>query len=115
MNWEKIDRFYDLDHPQMRSVPLRQLVNWLVHSFTFLIEVRSDHTGGLVPTGFWCNSDRTRRRELVHVGWSEYKELVRRVSIEDVIAWGFSRDGFGGYQERRSAVGPSPVNIHDYM
>jgi hypothetical protein len=23
MNWEKIDRFYDLDHPQMRSVGRR--------------------------------------------------------------------------------------------
>jgi hypothetical protein len=29
MNWEKIDDFYDLDHAEMRSVPLRELVNWL--------------------------------------------------------------------------------------
>jgi hypothetical protein len=52
MNWEKIERFYDLDDAHVRSVPLRDLVNWLIHSFTFLIDVRSDQAGGLVPTGF---------------------------------------------------------------
>jgi hypothetical protein len=52
MNWEKIDDFYDLDHAEMRSVPLRELVNWPIHSFTLLIDVQSDHAGGLIPTGF---------------------------------------------------------------
>jgi hypothetical protein len=108
MNWEKIDRFYDLDHPQSASVALRELVNWLIHSFTFLIDVRSDHAGGLVPTGFWCNSDRTRRRELVRVGWKDYKELLGRVVHDDVVEISFHQDGLGGYQELRSAVPSSP-------
>jgi hypothetical protein len=126
MNWEKIERFYDLDHAQVRSVPLRQLVNWLIHSFTFLIDVRSDHAGGLVPTGFWCNSDRTRRSrktpgggilpgELVRVGWTDYKELLRRAIHDDVLEISFHRDGHGGYVERRSAVHSGPTNIEDYV
>jgi hypothetical protein len=115
MNWEKIETFYDLDHAHVRSVPLRDLVNWLIHSFTFLIEVRSDHAGGSVPTGFWCNSDRTRRRELVRVGWTDYKELLRRVIHDDVVEISFHRDGHGGYVERRSAVHSGPINIEDYM
>jgi hypothetical protein len=109
MNWEKIDDFYDLDHAEMRSVPLRELVNWLIHSFTLRIDARSDHAGGLIPTGFWCNSDRTRRRELVRIDWTDYKELLRRVIHDDVVEWSFERDGFGTYKERRSAVPRSPA------
>jgi hypothetical protein len=114
MNWEKIERFYDVDHPDVQSVPLRQLVNWLIHSFTFLIDVRSDHAGGLVPAGFWCNSDRTRRHELVRVGWTDYKELLRRVIHDDVVEMSFERDGKGNYQERRSAVHSGPVHLENY-
>jgi hypothetical protein len=77
MNWEKIERFYDLDHAHMRSVPLRDWVNWLIHSFTFLIDVQSDHAGGLVPTGFWCNSDLTRRSRRTKRGCIIPGELFR--------------------------------------
>jgi hypothetical protein len=115
MNWEKIDDFYDLDHAEMRSVPLRELINWLIHSFTLLIDVRSAHAGGLIPTGFWCNSDRTRRRELVRVGWTDYQELLRRVIQDDVVEWSFERDGFGRYKERRSAVPASPTRWEDNL
>jgi hypothetical protein len=60
MNWEQLDRFYDIDNGLKAAVRLRHLTNWIVHSFVFLPEVESDHAGSDRLSAFWCNSDRTR-------------------------------------------------------
>ncbi len=39
-------------------VPLRHLTNWIIHSYVFVPEVRSDHAGSSTLTDFYCNSNR---------------------------------------------------------
>jgi hypothetical protein len=60
------------------------------HSFTFLIEVRSDHGGGPVHTGFGVTqSGHGAVRSFTSAGLIT-RELLRRMSVYDVVSGGFS-------------------------
>ena len=102
-NWDQLERFYNLDAGREQSVPMRLLINWVIHSFAFLVEVRSDLAGGSVPAGFWCNSDRSRAREVVRVGWKEYRRMLDRVIADDVVSMETLRDGYGWLVQLRSS------------
>lgn len=102
-NWEQLERFYDLHAGREESVPMRHLLNWVIHSFVFLVEERSDLAGGRVPAGFWCNSDRSKARDVVRVGWRQYRGMLDRVIADDVVSIVTLRDGHGGHVQVRSS------------
>jgi hypothetical protein len=113
-NWENLDRFYDLDKGHARDVQMRQLVNWIIHSFAFIVEVRSDHASGHVPVAFWCNSDRTRVKEILRVPWVEYKRLLTAVQEDDVVEMQTLRDGKGGHRQLRSNAPLTPQQRENF-
>ena len=110
MKWDRIDKFYELDSGVAGAAPLRYLVNWIIHSFVFLAELRSDLAGGQVIDGFYVNSDRTRRQDLVRVSWSNYRRALDGVVNDDVVESIRLRNGRGDEVELRSAVYLSPAD-----
>lgn len=102
-NWKQLERFYDLRAGREESVPMRHLLNWVIHSFVFVVEERSDLAGGSVPAGFWCNSDRSRTREVVRVGWKDYRGMLDQVIADDVVSMMTLRDGHGRHVQVRSS------------
>jgi hypothetical protein len=71
MNWEKIDRFYDLDHPQMRSVGRRweRVTEWplMIAAVVFLaayaipvLNRMAVYTGSLQDRALLRNSKLSR-------------------------------------------------------
>jgi len=57
MNWDMIDRNYDLESPVSLQQSLAWIANKLVHSFVFM--AMCNEGGGLVSILF--NSDHTRK------------------------------------------------------
>ena len=84
-NWDRIHEFYDLDSPRRNDVPVRHLINWIIHSFVFLLEVRSDLAGGQVFEAFYVNSDRTRKSDLLRIHWAEYRGLIDEVAADHIV------------------------------
>ncbi|NQT21789.1 MAG: hypothetical protein HQ592_18945 [Planctomycetes bacterium] len=60
MNWDHIDRHYDLDRSHQTSRSLIWLANQMVHSYVFIVSV--DETGGL--NGVFFSSDKERNKAL---------------------------------------------------
>ncbi len=108
ITWEKIDRYYDLDSKQTTEVRFRDLLNWIIHTYVFVEHVESDHAGGVRTIGFYCNSDRTRGRELLYVFWNAYKRALWRVANDDVVEICQIRDALGNEAILRSAVPLTP-------
>jgi hypothetical protein len=104
MNWEQLDRFYDIANGLDVAVRLRHLTNWIVHSFVFLAEVESDHAGSDRLSAFWCNSDRTRGSEVIRVAWPDYRRAVQLVVDDNVVSAIMLRDGQGSYRQLLSAA-----------
>lgn len=107
MNWERVDRFYDLDRPSLGRVPLRRLVNLLIHSYVFGITRNvglDEYSSRPSPmTDFLVNSDQSRK-ELFRIGWHDYRIAAHRIVEDDVIALTTHRDGHGGETALRSAI-----------
>ena len=104
MHWDQVERYYDLEAGREETVLIRDLMNWLVHSFTFIVESRSDRAGACWPSGFYCNSDRTRRRSLIRVDWADYRQLLASVAGDDVVSMTTLRNGKGDMRQLRSNV-----------
>jgi hypothetical protein len=82
LSWRDADEYYDFDTNLHRKLPLRSLVNRLIHSYAFLV-VGAYDGDATDPSAFFFNSDKTSG-ELFHVQWEEYKlavQLVRRGTI----------------------------------
>ncbi len=93
MNWEQLDRFYDLSAGAPERVRLRDLTNWIIHSYVFVPEVRSDHAGSSTLTGFYCNSDRLRADRLLRVAWPDFRTAMQAVAHDDIVDMVTVRDG----------------------
>lgn len=109
MNWERLDQHYDLAAGRSERVPMRHLVNWIIHSFVFIPEVRSDHAGSELITGFYCNSDRLRNDRVVRVSWESFRGLLDGVARDDVIDVVTVRDGRGREAQLRSSLPIGPA------
>lgn len=92
MNWDKIDRLYDLSHCAKASVSLREFCNQIVHSFVFLPCFDGD-SGGL--SGIFVSSDREKERRLLHFNLCEIVSVFRRVAEDDLVALHMTRDAVG--------------------
>jgi hypothetical protein len=102
LNWDDLPRFYDMNNPRGETVALRHLVNWVIHSFVFIPEARSDHAGSSTLTGFYCNSDRTRGRQVIRVDWVDYHDALSAVARDQVIELRTIRNGRGKEIQLRS-------------
>jgi hypothetical protein len=109
LNWEEITEFYDIEQGKAEEVPIRHLMNWIIHSYVFLVEVRSDHAGSSSLSAFYCNSDRLRSNRVIRVPWDSFRDVLNRVAADDVISTFMLRDGRGGEVQLRSAV---PITDH---
>ena len=78
MNWDKIDKHYDLEHPITITKPLTWVANLIIHSFVFLPEF--DEGGRLDAILF--NSDRTRRQHLYSLSVDEIIALFEEVGSD---------------------------------
>lgn len=82
LNAHKIDRGYDLAAPATKTLGLRDLCNLLVHSFVFMPATDEEGTGW---TGFFLNSDRTKKRELVFIARADFDHFVDEVIGDYVV------------------------------
>lgn len=78
LSWHDAHEYYDFDTDSDRDLPLRDLVNRLIHSYAFLV-VGAYDGGATDPAGFYFNSDENRRRELLYINWDAYKIAARLV------------------------------------
>jgi hypothetical protein len=114
MNWERIERLYDLTKEQAKRVRLRDLLNWIIHTYVWVERAETDHAGGAYFTGFYCNSDRTRGLELLYVPWSAYKRALWAVACDDVVSVLHARDSLGNEVVLRSAVNITPQMSNEW-
>jgi len=110
MNADKIERFYDLDHPESRTVGPLWISSQLIHSFVFMPEV--DEEGG-PPVGFLFNSDRSRHESLFHIDWLHFERLVHVLSTDDVVDWKWNRLTGESVKSRGYPPGSSPPTVGD--
>ena len=78
LSWHDADEYYDFDTFSDGDLPLRHLVNGLIHSYAFLV-VGAYDGGATDPAGFFFNSDKNRLNELLYVTWEDYKVAIGRV------------------------------------
>ncbi len=107
-NADKIERFYALDRPESRTVSPLWIASQLIHSFVFIPEV--DEKGG-PPIGFWFNSDNSRHDSLFHIDWSDFEQMVRVVSTDDVVDWKWNRLTGESVKSRGYPPGASPPTV----
>ena len=79
MNWDKIDKKYDLAHPVHVTKSVSWLTDQMIHSFAFLPSF--DEEGRLDTVLF--NSDRTRRQHLFSISVEEIIALFEEVGAND--------------------------------
>lgn len=92
MNWDKIDKLYDLSRCAKASVSLRGFCNQIVHSFIFLPCFDGD-SGGL--SGIFVASDREKERRLLYFNVDEIVTVFRQVAEDDIVALHMTRDAVG--------------------
>jgi hypothetical protein len=78
INWNQLEKHYDLESPSKTSLPLRELTNQLIHSYVFVIVVGPKRrlTGALV------SSEYRRRRSLLYLPARKSGQLFRRVAAD---------------------------------
>ena len=79
MNWDNIDKKYELDRPTKVMKPLIWIANQIVHSFVFMPSF--DEAGRLDSLLF--NSDRTRRQHVYSIRVDEVTALFEEVGAND--------------------------------
>lgn len=79
MNWDRIEKKYDLEHPAPVERTVMWLTNQMIHSFAFLPCFKED--GGLDSILF--NSDRTRLQHLYSMPLGEIIALFEEVGAND--------------------------------
>ena len=79
MNWDMIDRNYDLESPVSLQQSLAWIANKLVHSFVFM--AMCNEGGGLVSILF--NSDHTRKKYLYEIRIDQLIVLFEEVGTND--------------------------------
>lgn len=79
MDWDEIDKKYDLDHLVHVTKPVSWVAGQMIHSFAFLPSF--DQEGRLDAVLF--NSDRTRRKHLYGLPVDEIISLFEEVGAND--------------------------------
>ena len=74
-----LDEVYDLEAGQLRSISARELTNWIIHSFFFVL-VPSDTD----ETFLFFNSDRTKGEFVVELPMSRYIQTLREIARDRV-------------------------------
>lgn len=94
LNWHDLDRFYDINASETKVVPIRSLVNSIIHSFVF-IPIFSNDTGQ-IPVGVFIASDHSKSKGIMEVSLAEYIKLMQRVGHNEVTEARFARDSKTG-------------------
>lgn len=80
MNWEQLDRWYNLDTNDERPMAMIELCNLLIHSWIFAPSIDPD-TG---LTGLFFNSDRTRHERLFFIDIAVLTRAFRSFGAAEV-------------------------------
>jgi hypothetical protein len=87
LNWDTIEKFYDLSLSTKQEQDVLWLCNQLIHSFFFLPEIDDDRA----LTALYFNSDRSRREWLFRIDWQEFTRLVELVAEDDILSISYDR------------------------
>lgn len=87
LNWDTIEKFYDLSGSTKQEQAGLWLCNQFIHSFVFLPEV--DDAQAL--TALYFNSDHSRSEWLFRIDWQEFRRLVELVASDDIRAMSYDR------------------------
>ncbi len=79
INWDKIDRNYDLERPVSLQQSVAWIANKLVHGFVFM--ANCNERGGL--ESIMLNSDYTKRKHLYEVTIDQLIALFEEVGAND--------------------------------
>jgi len=77
MNWDHVDRHYDLDRSHQTSRSLTWVANQMIHSYVFIVS--RDDTGGL--DGFFFSSDKERNEAVHFVEATKVIEKFEQVGV----------------------------------
>ncbi len=91
LNWHHIDRFFDLEKPEMTSVGIKMFCNQIIHSFIFAF---SEEKEGVLDS-ILVTSERNKNDALFSFHTDEIFELMDLIS-SDVVAssrWERRKDG----------------------
>jgi hypothetical protein len=95
LNWHRIEAFYDLSKPEVRSIPLKAFTNQIIHSFIFIPEVQTDD-GQL--SGFLVSSDFDRKKCLYQFEFEDILQIIEAVATDDIVQALWERDANGELQ-----------------
>ena len=88
MNWDHIDRFYDLEDPSSERLLPRELCNLLIHSFVFLTGLTEDMRRYKF---ILFNSDRTKNKALYIMDLDTYFKFIERAIEDDIVLKSYNR------------------------
>ncbi len=92
MNWNKIDKLYDLSSNGETNTSLREFCNQVIHSFVFLL-CFDEKNGGL--SGLFVASDREKERRLLYFNIDLVIEAIARVAEDDIVTAHLAREAIG--------------------
>jgi hypothetical protein len=80
MNWDQLDRHFDLDTRREKQLSVRELCNQFIHSYVFM------PVFGRSParlTALLFASDRDRKKVLYELDFNRFMELLRRIADDN--------------------------------
>lgn len=77
INWDRIEKLYDLSSSTAGTISAQHLVNQLIHSYVFMISLDERSL-----EGFYVSSDRDRNKRLLHIGIDAFLALLRSVGSD---------------------------------
>jgi len=87
LNWHHMERFYNLEKKDTSLIKLRDICNFLIHSFAFCVV--TDDSRKL--SGILVNSDRTKDKYLLHIQLDTFIELINDVINDKVVRGCYDR------------------------
>lgn len=82
LNWDKIEKLFDLDSEEEFTQSIKDFCNQIIHSSIF-ITVHDDDGRGLF--GFFVASDRLKGKWLLRFEIDEIIRLLRLVAYDDIV------------------------------
>ncbi|WP_261554200.1 hypothetical protein [Frankia tisae] len=96
LTYDRIDRLYDLDRIQERTISLVNFCNSVIHSFTLVAGVDVGRFKRVYMRDFFFASDRQRREGVLHMTWQTFRQcVVLPVVADELITTRWFRTGDG--------------------
>jgi hypothetical protein len=92
LNWHRLDEHFDLAKPAPSILGVTALVNQIIHSFIFTLEVNEDDC----VTRFFVASDRERTKNLFSIALCDFISLMREIGDDRPSTATFVRDPVTG-------------------